>query len=580
MRIAELHRFPVKGFPAERIDSADIRRGRGIVGDRAAALTNGSVDVPDGSWQRYSAFTVLKNDTGLQGWQVSASPASAEPAAAAVTITLTAPDGTATTFRTDDAGRRAASARFLSDRIRAQGPCRRRLVAAEQGMFDSRSAGISIINPATVAALGGDLDPLRFRGNVLVEGLAPFAEFGLIGTIVRLGEARVAITESIERCPATTVDPATAEVDVNVPRILAATCGHLHCGVYGRILDSGIARTGDAIEIEGEAPAELIAGDRTPRMMSVVERTTVGDGIVEIVLRDELGWIGGHDEPGTNLRVHLDRDGPFWRTYTITEVAGDVVRIAVRVLGRGSRTVTGLEVGERILVSGPHGTMTAARVFEGTTALVTAGIGITPGLALLRGAVPPAADRIRLIHVDRGGRTGRLWDRVLDRARGLGRIAVEARLHDTARSGRPSRADLVEWLRGCDSALVCGPAGFTRTVLAAAAEAGVRRIHRETFASPSPDLSEAVARYGPAEVTLEDSGTSFVWEPEQGTLLDALEARGVPASSSCRGGSCGTCALPLRAGGVDYPVEPVARAAADEVLACSAVPAGPIRLGI
>ncbi len=578
MRIAGLFRFPVKGFPAERIVAADVRRGRGIIGDRAAALTNGSRDVPAGTWQTYSAFTVLKNDTGLQGWRVAAHSEGGD--SSALTISLTAPSGESTTFRTDDRERRVASAEFLARHIPAQGPCPRELVVADQGMFDSRAAGISIINPASVAALDGALDPLRFRGNVLVDGLAPFEEFALIGKVVRLGGVRLAITEAIERCPATTVNPITAEVDVNVPQILSASCGHLHCGVYGRILESGVVRDGDAIEIEGDAAPELIPTRRTPRFMTVVGSAGFGDEIVEISLRDEQGWIGEFDEPGTNLRVHLDGDGLFWRTYTITDVTDDTVRIALRVQGRGSQLLSGLEVGDRILASGPHGTMTADRVFRGTTGLVTAGIGITPSLGLLRGAQPPATTRIKLLHVDRGARTAELWNRVLSRGHESLQTVAEARHHDTERLGRPDHGDLVAWLRGCDSVMVCGPTDFTAAVLAAAAEAGVEHIHRETFASPGAGVSAAISTCAPAEVTLERSGSRFVWEPQQGTLLEALESRGLPAASSCRGGSCGTCALPLLAGEIAYPVEPAARVSEDEVLACSAVPAGPISLGI
>ena len=105
-------------------------------------------------------------------------------------------------------------------------------------------------------------------------------------------------------------------------------------------------------------------------------------------------------------------------------------------------------------------------------------------------------------------------------------------------------------------------------------------MHQETFASPNTGMSEAIAKCSPAEVTLENSGTSFLWEPTQGTLLEALEARGIRADSSCRGGSCGTCAVKLSSGSVVYPVEPAARIAGDEVLACSAVPSGPISLGL
>ena len=602
MRVARLFRFPVKGFPAEELTEARVVKGHGIRGDRVTAFTNGSLDVPDDAWHSYSAFTVLKNDPELQKWGVSATLAEEAAGDSAnaddsegggraeesATVTLTSPAGEATTFATDDADSRAASAEFLSKRIPPQGTFPRSLAVAEQGMFDSQKSGISIINPASVEAIsateegieGLDLDPLRFRGNVLVEGLAPFEEFALIGSIVRLGGVRLVIRSSIERCPATTVNPVTKAVDVNVPRLLNSACGHLHCGVYGEILDTGDVAVGDEIVVEGRAPRELVKTARTPRFMTVVGKQQICNDIVEVSLRDDLGWIREFDEPGMNLRVHLELGAPFWRTYTITDVVDDIVRIAVRTQGRGSRAVAALEDGERILTSGPHGTMTASRVFGGTTALVTAGIGITPSLGLLRGeghGELPETDRIKLFHIDRDHRTACLWNRLQDRATG-GRIPVEAHHRDTATAGRPSHRELVDWVAGCDNVMVCGPRDFTAAVLAASDEAGVPAVHQETFASPNTGMSETIAACPPAEVTLENSGTSFMWQPQEGTLLESLEARGFQSASSCRGGSCGTCAVSLTAGSVLYPIEPVAQVDTDEVLVCSAIPAGPISL--
>src|SRR5699024_2435158 len=51
MRVARLFRFPVKGFPAEELTEARGVKDRGIRGDRGAAFTNGSRDVPDDACQ-------------------------------------------------------------------------------------------------------------------------------------------------------------------------------------------------------------------------------------------------------------------------------------------------------------------------------------------------------------------------------------------------------------------------------------------------------------------------------------------------------------------------------------------------
>src|SRR5699024_12696305 len=119
------------------------------------------------------------------------------------------------------------------------------------GMFDSQKSGISLINPATVAAIADTdegraalgaaadgLDPLRFRGNVLLDGLEPFAEFALVGSIIRLGGVRLAMRSTHVRCPAPTGSPRTTAADAHVPRVPNSACGQLHCGVCGQILET------------------------------------------------------------------------------------------------------------------------------------------------------------------------------------------------------------------------------------------------------------------------------------------------------------------------------------------------------
>jgi hypothetical protein len=46
------------------------------------------------------------------------------------------------------------------------------------------------------------------------------------------------------------VTPATCARDLNVPKILEKTYGHMFCGVYLEALDGGEVGTGSAVEIE------------------------------------------------------------------------------------------------------------------------------------------------------------------------------------------------------------------------------------------------------------------------------------------------------------------------------------------
>ena len=112
-------------------------------------------------------------------------------------VTLTHPRRAPLTVDPDDArGRRAADR--LGDAALPTPTARARpsWCARDRGMTDSDFPSISILNRASLAALGERLGkPLameRFRGNVWLDGLEPFAEFDLVGRDLRLGEAEPA----------------------------------------------------------------------------------------------------------------------------------------------------------------------------------------------------------------------------------------------------------------------------------------------------------------------------------------------------------------------------------------------------
>jgi ferredoxin-NADP reductase len=110
---------------------------------------------------------------------------------------------------------------------------------------------------------------------------------------------------------------------------------------------------------------------------------------------------------------------------------------------------------------------------------------------------------------------------------------------------------------------VCGPARLIDAVRDAARVVGLadERVRFERFVpAPSAVSNQAVT------VTLKRSGKRIAVPPEQ-SILDAVEAAGVPTTSGCRGGTCGTCRVKVLDG------EPEHRDAA-----LSAAERGPARL--
>ena len=106
---------------------------------------------------------------------------------------------------------------------------------------------VSIINLASVAALedaaGAPVHPLRFRGNLYVEGWPAWHEFDLLDKEIAIGpSARLKVVKRIVRCAATEVDPDTGIRDLPIPRTLMKTYGHADCGVYAEVIEGGADR--------------------------------------------------------------------------------------------------------------------------------------------------------------------------------------------------------------------------------------------------------------------------------------------------------------------------------------------------
>ena len=126
-------------------------------------------------------------------------------------------------------GRRRAAPRskrslreFCADELR--GPPKV-LHAAGHSFSDVAKKVISIINLASVAALeeaaGAPVHPLRFRGNLYVDGWPAWQEFDLLDAEIAVGpSARLKVVKRIVRCAATEVDPDTGIRDLPVPRTL------------------------------------------------------------------------------------------------------------------------------------------------------------------------------------------------------------------------------------------------------------------------------------------------------------------------------------------------------------------------
>lgn len=112
---------------------------------------------------------------------------------------------------------------------------------------------VSLLSLSSLAALGTaagtPLSRHRFRGNLWVDGWAPWAERELIGKRLRVGKALLEVAMPITRCRATCANPETGVDDVETLDALTALKGDTLFGLYTTVLEGGKIEQGDRVEI-------------------------------------------------------------------------------------------------------------------------------------------------------------------------------------------------------------------------------------------------------------------------------------------------------------------------------------------
>lgn len=245
MRVGALWRHPIKAHGVEAVEAVTLRAGETMPWDRVWAIATEAARVAPGSteWAPCPNF-----GRGAKSPELMAIRAEVDEAGG--TVRLTHPRREAITVNPDDPEDAARLVAWVTP-LTAPGRALPAFVArALVGMTDSEYPSISILNPASLAALGAQVGKTlameRFRGNVWLDGMEPFEEFALVGGTLRLGEAVLAVREPITRCVATHVDPETGVVDADLLGALQAGWGHKDFGVFAEVTGGGRVTVGDA----------------------------------------------------------------------------------------------------------------------------------------------------------------------------------------------------------------------------------------------------------------------------------------------------------------------------------------------
>ena len=246
--VAAIFRHPVKGFTPESLTHVDLAPGEGFPHDRTYAVENGpsGFDPAAPAWTSKQKFTVLAAIPKVACARTKLDDASG-------VMTAEAPGQPTFAGRLSEPADREAFAAWVTTLIGedARGPLK---VVDARGAFrftDHPLGQVSVINLASVrdlsAKMGVELDPLRFRGNLYVEGWPAWAENDWPDRELMVGWARAKVFKPIVRCAATEVDPSTGVRDLEVVKALFDNYGHMHCGIYLQMTTAGRVGLGDAV---------------------------------------------------------------------------------------------------------------------------------------------------------------------------------------------------------------------------------------------------------------------------------------------------------------------------------------------
>ncbi len=246
--IASLFRHPVKGLTPEPLQAVHLVAGRYFPHDREYAVEVGpsGFDPEKPGHISKQKFTVLARFPQLARLRTRLDDATQ-------TFHIGDHHGFGVQTRLDTPEGREALQRFLQAFLGEDAPGALRVLSHPDHRFTDHPQGfISLINLASVRALaqaaGAEVDPLRFRANVYVEGMAPWAEDDWpAGMKLKLGEAELDMFKPIVRCIATHANPITGERDLETVPLLRRVFDRDTLGTYFSIAKGGRAGAGDEV---------------------------------------------------------------------------------------------------------------------------------------------------------------------------------------------------------------------------------------------------------------------------------------------------------------------------------------------
>lgn len=355
------------------------------------------------------------------------------------------------------------------------------------------------------------------------------------------------------------------------------------------------------------------------RKFVIHEQVEEAEGVCSFYLKPHDGKPLPSFRPGQYLTFRLNipgREKPVVRCYSLSDrPRPDQYRITVKRVG-APRSAPGappglvsnyfheqLGEGDILDVQAPRGQFCLDVEQERPCVLIAGGVGVTPLLSMINAIAEARSGREVLFFY--GVRNGRehayreSLEETVENHSNIRMVVAYSRptAADEQREGQDYHhagwvdMDLVKsYLQSTNyEFFICGPPAMMETLNGQLQKWGVAKKDIKTEAFGPATVSQAFAKSKPkagapapaaiqASVTFSRSGKTCGWGKDETNLLDLALANGVQIESGCRAGNCGTCAVAIKTGRVNYLTEHGAELEEGTCLTCIATPDGDVVL--
>ena len=258
-KISSIHYCPVKSVSFQNLDSCEVKKNIGIVGDRIFAFTKDldknkaklfekSPEERKGKWNK---ILTLKNSPVLNKYNFLFKDNN---------LKLTFEDKEVLTIDINQSDERVELTNKI---VELESSLKQPIVLIknkEFPFFDTSVSNkvdftnsVSLLNVQSINdfqnKIDNEIEISRFRGNIYVDGINAWEERNWIGKIIKINNVSFKVEKNIPRCVAINLKPKTDDNSLNLLQSLKKTYNHFDMGIYLTSLDDGKIETGNKVEI-------------------------------------------------------------------------------------------------------------------------------------------------------------------------------------------------------------------------------------------------------------------------------------------------------------------------------------------